>query len=153
MSGAHQGIKFGLDDGQGWEITQQESTAASSYQEYNILPGGIDATIMVYSYQSAPNQPWPVAVYRFKLSRSTSFYTLLLIIPGALTTLLSFAVFWIPTSVADPLGYGISVIIVALLSNIILLQLLPVCGETLWIDLYFQVHSPVDTPLKAADSY
>ena len=47
----------------------------------------------------------------------------------------------------------IPVIIVALLSNIILLQLLPVCGETLWIDLYFQVHSPVDTPLKAADSY
>ena len=43
--------------------------------------------------------------------------------------MLSFAVFWADTAAADALGYGISVIIVNLLSNLVLIGLLPICGE------------------------
>ena len=58
------------------------------------------------------------------------------ILPGIIVTLLSFAVFWTDTASVDPLAYGIGVIIVNLLSRIVLIEMLPICGELLWIDIF-----------------
>jgi hypothetical protein len=58
------------------------------------------------------------------------------LIPGILTTLLSFAVFWTDTGSADALGYGIGVIVVNLLSTVVLMGILPVCGEVIWIEIF-----------------
>ena len=44
--------------------------------------------------------------------------------------------FFSDTSSADALGYGIGVIVVNLLSNFILVGMLPICGELLWVDVY-----------------
>lgn len=41
----------------------------------------------------------------------------------------------------DPLGYGIACIIVALLGNLVLQSIVPVCGEILWIDLFSLVNT------------
>ena len=61
--------------------------------------------------------------------------------PWVTITLLSFAVFWTDTESADALGYGISVIVVNLLSTVVIIGLLPVCGELIWIDLFCFVNT------------
>lgn len=131
MSGAYQGLAF---RGDGFEFSLQELTSGSSYQEYSIAD--VDAKLLTYSYASAPSEPWPIAVYRIQLKRASMFYVFIVILPGILVTFLSFSVFWTPTEVADPLGFGISVIVVALLGNLVLVSMLPVCGEVLWINLF-----------------
>ena len=54
---------------------------------------------------------------------------------------ISFAVFWSDTGSSDALGYGIAVIVVNLLGNIVLISLLPICGELIWIDLFGAVNT------------
>lgn len=61
---------------------------------------------------------------------------MVVLMPGVLITFLSFAVFWSDSASADALGYGIGVVIINLLSSVVLMELLPRCGETLWIDMF-----------------
>ena len=44
-----------------------------------------------YVYENYPSEPWPIAVYTFRLDRSSFFYTWVAIIPGIVVTILSFA--------------------------------------------------------------
>lgn len=135
FSGAYQGITFeGLDDGKGYEIDKQEATAGASYQQYDIA--NVSAEIKTYTYAVTPHEPWPVAIYRISLRRASRYYVFLVIFPPIIMAILSFAVFFVPSGAADPLGFGISVIIVALLNNLILINMLPICGEVLWLDLF-----------------
>jgi hypothetical protein len=131
LSGGQQGIR--LDEG-GFAFSDQEITSGASYQEYTIAR--VTAELVVYEYPFAPSEPWPIAVYRVTLSRQEFFYVPLSIVPGILITLLSFAVFWTDTHSADALGYGITVIVVNLLGNLVLIQMLPICGELIWIDIF-----------------
>jgi len=94
-----------------------------------------------YSYDCCPSEPWPVVAYTIDLARSSLFYGPFVLIPGVLITILSFAVFWVDAGVVDPLGYGIGIIIVILLLNVVLIEMLPVCGELLWIDLFGLVNT------------
>ena len=66
---------------------------------------------------------------------------LIIIFPGIVITFLSFTVFYAPTSMADPLGFGISVIVVSLLGNLVLISILPICGEMLWINIFSLVNT------------
>ena len=70
------------------------------------------------------------------MKRAAGFYLTMSIIPGILVTLLSFVVFFADTASADALGFGISVIVVNLLANVVLLNMLPPCGEMIWIDIF-----------------
>ena len=56
--------------------------------------------------------------------------------PTSVVTILSFVVFWAPPASADALGYGITVIVVVILMQVVLIGLLPICGELLWVDLF-----------------
>ena len=60
-------------------------------------------------------------------------------------TILSFAVFWTDTSSADALGFGVGVIVVNLLANVVLLEMLPVCGELIWIDIFALLNTVTNT--------
>ena len=131
LSGGQQGIE--LLSG-GYEFSNQEATSGSSYQEYEIESA--NATITTYTYACCPSEPWPIILYDIQLRRASDFYVVITIVPGILLTILSFVVFWTPTGAADPLGYGVSVVVVNVLSNIVLIDMLPVCGEMIWIDLF-----------------
>ena len=131
ISGGNQGIKL---MGLGYQFSSQEATSGSSYQEYQI--SHVNATIVNYEYDCCPSEPWPVVLYTVSLGRASLFYFTVTIIPGILITLLSFAVFWTDTNSADALSYGITVIVVNLLSSIVLLAMLPICGELIWIDIF-----------------
>ena len=131
ITGAYQGLN--LHDG-GYVFEAQEVNSGSSYQEYDIT--NVTVKTAMYSYPCCPNEPWPVIIYRVTLSRASSFYVIIIIFPGILTTLLAFAVFWTDTGSADSLGYGIGVVVVNLLSGLVLIGLLPVCGELIWVNLF-----------------
>ena len=73
--------------------------------------------------------------------RAFTYYIVLVILPGILITLLSFAVFWTDTASADALGFGIGIIVVNLLLNLILFGVLPLCSEVLWVDIFSTVNT------------
>lgn len=116
FSGGQQGI---ILHNAGYAFSSQEATSGSSYQEYSILDVAVRR--INYEYPCCPAEPWPVLIYSITLGRASNFYVYLLIVPGIIVTILSFAVFWAPTKKADALGYGISVVVVTVLSNVVLL--------------------------------
>lgn len=136
LSGGLQGVQ--LLDG-GFAFSNQELTSGTSYQEYEVE--SVNATLNTYTYPCCPSEPWPIVMYRIQLKRASDFYVVVTLIPGILLTMLSFVVFWTPTGSADPLGYGISVVVVNVLSNIVLMDMLPVCGEMIWIDMFSFVNT------------
>ena len=83
-----------------------------------------------YAYACCASEPWPVVLFTIDLDRSSAFYEGIVLVPGIVVTLLSFAVFWADTGSADALGYGINVIVVNLLSSIVLIDMLPVCSSS-----------------------
>jgi len=113
-------------------------TSGMSYQEFKIL--NINAWIEEYRFPGF-DDVWPAALYRIVLKRSGGFYIFASILPGIIVTVLSFAVFFADTSSADALGYGITVIVVNLLLNVVLASMLPICGELIWIDLFSTVNT------------
>jgi hypothetical protein len=89
-----------------------------------------------YEYDCCPSEPWPVVLYTVTLARASTFYLFLQIIPGILVTFLSFSVFWAPSGASDAMSFGVAIIIVTILSNVVLLDIIPICGELLWIDIF-----------------
>ena len=135
LSGGQQGIEL---MGGGYEFSSQEVTSGSSYQELRIE--SVKADLKMYTYESFPSDPFPIVIYTIRMERSSMAYFGIVIFPGIVITLLSFLVFLTDTSAADALGYGIGVIVVNLFSNFILIGMLPICGETLWVDLFSMVN-------------
>jgi nicotinic acetylcholine receptor len=135
LSGAYQGI---LLDGGGYAFSSQEATAGPSYTEYEIRNVSVD--YFFYTYACCASEPWPIVLYTITMQRSAFFYAWLVCFPGVLVTFLSFAVFYSDSGIVDPLGYGSAIIIVTILLNVVLIDMLPVCGELLWIDLFAGVN-------------
>jgi len=133
-SGEQQGI---LLKGLGYDFSAQEATQGSTYQEYTV--SNVSVVRVNYEYPCCPSEPWPVTVYTVSLKRATSFYVVVIIVPTIIVTMLSFVVFWAPSSSADALGFGITVIVVVILMQVVLIDLLPVCGEILWVDIFVSV--------------
>ena len=136
MSAYHQGLKL---SGEGYSFSSQEATAGASYQEYSIQK--IECEINTYFYACCADEPWPVATYRIYLNRASYYYTMLIVVPSILITLMSFAVFYTQPEACDALAYGITVVLASELMKIVLVGVLPVCGETVWIELFSQVNS------------
>ena len=136
LSGGHQGIQ--LLNG-GYEFSSQEATQGESYQEFGIID--VDVYTRTYEYAGYPSEPWPVVIYHVRLSRAYFFYFLMIVFPGMFVTVLSFLVFATDTAGADPLGYGIGIIVVVLLQNVVLIGLMPICGELLWNNIFWLVNT------------
>ena len=136
LGGGQMGIQL-QDDG--YQFSNQEATSGSSYTEYTI--NAVDVKYFNYAYDCCPNDPWPVALYTITLNRAGAFYLLIVIFPGIAITLCAFAVFWSDTSSADALGYGAAMIMANILSQIALLDMLPICGEILWLDIFTLVNT------------
>lgn len=82
-----------------------------------------------------------MVIYAVELDRASTFYYTILLLPGILITLLSFVVFWADTDSSDALSFGVSIIVVNVLLNVVIIHMLPVCGELLWIDLFSAVNT------------
>ena len=112
-----------------------EETAGSSYQEYMI--DNVTVRTFELFYDCCPGDPWPVAQYTVSVKRmSTSYYIQLVVIPVAILTILSFATFWMSYEVGERMGYGITLILANEVARATVMQLIPMCGETIWLDFY-----------------
>ena len=134
MSAYHQGLRL---SGKGYEFSSQETTAGASYQEFTIQK--VEADVHNNFYACCADEQWPVATYRIFLKRASYYYTMLIVVPSLLITLLSFAVFFTQPEACDALAYGITVVLASELMKIVLVGVLPICGETVWIELFSQV--------------
>jgi hypothetical protein len=138
MSADHQGILLGdggsASPGDGYFFAEQEATSGTSYQEFTI--GAVSSERVNYVYPCCPNEPWPVALYTVSLDRANNFYSVVIIMPTMIITVLSFAVFFLPPESADALGYGITIIVVVILMQVVMIDFLPICAELLWINYF-----------------
>ena len=131
LSGGHQGVSL---LGSGFEFSPQEATSGSSYQEYSIM--NVSVQRVNYQYACCPNEPWPAILYTLSLGRARSFYVYVIILPTISITILSFAVFWLPSVTADALSYGLTILVVVILMQVVMINMLPVCEEPLWIYIF-----------------
>ena len=133
LSGGYQGLE--LLDG-GYSFSSQEATAGASYQEYSIESVECSVDNFFYGGSDGANEPWPVIKYSVTLNHSDYYYTLSFVFPGMLITALSFAVFYTEPEACDALAYGVTVVLANEISKIALVGSIPVCGETLWTELF-----------------
>ena len=133
LSGGYQGLE--LLDG-GYSFSSQEATAGASYQEYSIAAVECSVDNFFYGGSDGANEPWPVIKYSVTLNHSDYYYTLSFVFPGMLITALSFAVFYTEPEACDALAYGVTVVLANEISKIALVGSIPVCGETLWTELF-----------------
>jgi hypothetical protein len=130
-SGHHQGIV--LSDG-GADLTKQERSSRVSYQELSLE--SVNATLMTYYYPCCPSEPWPAVRWTFILNRATSYYVNFYMWPAVLVTFLSFGAFFMSPDVGERLGYGITLVLTVEVGKAVFHEMLPVCGEMLWIEMF-----------------
>ena len=131
MSGGFQGVSL---MGSGYAFSNQEETAGSSYQEYTI--DSINVKLATYFYDCCPSQPWPNVIYRVFLQRSKDYYTWLVVIPSIMLTYISFGVFFTSYAVGERLSFGITLLLAAEVTKVVISTFVPVCGELLWVDVF-----------------
>lgn len=136
LSGNVQNIT--LEDG-GYVFSSQEESAGTSYQEYTIK--SIEVSRETYFYPCCPDEPWPILKYLVNLDRAHEYYTTLVIWPSVLLTYCSMGVFFMSCEVGERLSYGITLLLAAEVTKVVMANFLPVCGELLWIDLFTVVCS------------
>lgn len=117
------------------DFSATEEIALPSYQEISFVK--VECTENTYEYALAPNDPFPVIVYRIYLQRAGSFYTLWTMIPSTLFTILSFGVFFMSFEVGERLGIGVTLVLTIEVSRGALQAVMPICGEWLWIEIFF----------------
>ena len=133
--GGHQGITM---YGGGYAFSSQEPTAGTSYQEYAVQQ--VNASVVLYSYACCPSDPYPVINYVIVISRASAYYFNLIMLPTVGLTLLSFGVFFMSFEVGERLGYGITLILALECVKIVVVDFVPVCGETLWVDQFLFIN-------------
>ena len=106
ISDAQQGLRL---LGTGFDFNSQEATSGASYQEFAI--SRIETSVARYAYAQWPKEPWTVVHYQLTLARASAFYVHILVWPGIIITLSSFAVFFITPESGERLGFGVTTIL------------------------------------------
>ena len=94
----------------------------------------------MHFYPCCPNEPWPTVKFRIYLSRASLYYTTFLLVPAVILSLTSFAVFFMSFQVGERLGLGVTLVLAVMVSQFTLTSILPVCGEILWLEVWFTLN-------------
>ena len=135
-SGVHQGLVPAADGCAKIDFTEESSLA--SYTAYNLT--GVTCEPVTYFYPCCADEPWPMIKSRISVEPMAFFYTMLTIIPCVAFSLASFAVFFMSFQVGERLGYGVTLCLAMEVSKTTISTHVPICGELLWMELFFQVH-------------
>jgi len=112
----------------------KEPTSRSSYQEYEIVEVSMEKTGGEVYLGS--NEAWPKLVYSVELERSWTYYIFISLAPSIGFTFLSMGVFFMSHEVGERLSFGITLMLANEVSKYTVMELLPICGETVWMDLF-----------------
>jgi len=133
-SGYHQGIF--PRDGKYASFSDAEATSGSSYQEFDLIR--TEESDSVLEYDCCPGEPWPVVRIAVFLKRAETYYGFKMFLPYfplAFTSLM--ATFTSPKA-GERLGFGITVILVVVVSDLVFIEYLPVCKELLWFYVFHE---------------
>ena len=119
-------------------VDAAQETAGTSYQEYVIVRG--ETKKYTFKYACCP-EPFTNLVFRLFFKRPQSYYFLAIELPGFLLTAVSMVVFWLDaTNCGERLGFGVTMLLAIEVMKIVVSELLPICGETLWIEILLFVN-------------
>jgi hypothetical protein len=110
------------------------ATAQATYAQYGLVLEKSSVSISDFFYDCCPDEPWPIIKFRIYTTRATSYFAKTIIAPNIIFVLLSFAVFYLDVQCGERLGYGITLILAMVASDIIVGERLPVCNEWLWAE-------------------
>jgi len=120
------------DEGGGVELRSEE-TVGVSYQQFAIT--SVDTSRRTYKYACCP-EPYSMLFFRMHIERPAGYYFLAIEFPSVLLTIVSMAVFWLDaTNCGERLGFGVTTLLAVEVTKIVTNELLPVCGEILWVTL------------------
>mmetsp|Transcript_18259 Transcript_18259/g.51382 ORF Transcript_18259/g.51382 Transcript_18259/m.51382 type:complete len:777 (-) Transcript_18259:171-2501(-) len=112
-------------------------SALSSYQAQSIT--NVSVHYAENTYPSEPNDPYPTLTYTVTLDRNTFFFLNFALLPNVLFALISLGIMFF--HVAPNVEGRISLLLTNLLLVVVEKQTvrayLPICGELLWIDMFF----------------
>jgi len=116
----------------GIELDVQQESGGTTYQEYSIT--GFSATRETQYYSRCGY--FSNLVFRLHFRRPKIYYFWAVEFPGILITVVSFCVFWLDASnCGERLGFGVTLLLAVEVTKIVTNELLPICGEMLWIEL------------------
>ena len=119
----------------GYEISAQSPSSGTSYQQYALDSAEAWRTTRIYP--CCPDNPYSQLNIRVYMKRTSSAYITSVEAPGVIFTMLSFLVFWLDvTQVGERLGFGATMLLSIQLLMTIVADITPLCGETLWIELF-----------------
>ena len=117
------------------ELGAQSRASGYSYQEYEVK--GVECRSNTRTYPVDPDDHWTALWLIVHITRkSAPYYFLCIIVPGILVTLLSFFPFWLDvTETGTRTSFGATMLLTILVLMTIVGQVVPRCGEMLWIHL------------------
>jgi len=131
------------DQGITWEGKEGSyisPTQGSTFQDYTLTNIEVRRTVIYYADDGPP---WPVLLYKLQLKRGAAFYVGKLVLPQVAMGMLSLVTYWMSPQVGERLGFGITLILAVVATEIVAVELMPVCGEILkmnwisWVSLAF----------------
>lgn len=135
--GSTQGIVADPDAGC-VDTSAPEEVSMSSYTEYYIHK--VECETEILEYASFPGEYWPILRFRVFLKRATSYYSYIALFPLVAFTAMSFGVFFMSFQVGERLGIGVTSVLTIEVSKVTFSPMVPVCGEMLWLELFFLVN-------------
>lgn len=123
-------VILGTGDSAGGSSTSL--TAGSSFQEYSIL--NIRTWRDEMTYECCP-APWPQVYYRVALRRAQTFYVSKLIVPQISMGVLSWITYFMNPAVGERLGFGVTLLLAVIATDIVAMELMPVCKEILMMNM------------------
>mmetsp|Transcript_20911 Transcript_20911/g.23884 ORF Transcript_20911/g.23884 Transcript_20911/m.23884 type:complete len:510 (+) Transcript_20911:98-1627(+) len=118
------------------QASSKTPTSMTTYQEYAIVIGADRTSRREVLYDCCPNEPWPTLTFTFVFERlTTSYYMRSLVIVMVIFTFVAGCTCKLDIRCGERLGFGITILLAMVATEIIASEMLPTCPEYLWIEV------------------
>ena len=108
-------------------------TGGTSYQEYSISEATWKRSTHVYE---GSDTQYTSLYFDLSFRRPSNYFFWSIEFPSIFLAFISMVVFWLDaTNCGERLGYGVTVLLAVEVTKVVTNGLLPVCGETLWVQI------------------
>ena len=116
----------------GAQTQKNQETSGTSYQEYGLTR--LETSRVTTSYPGWGD--YSNLLFRIYMKRPETYYIFTVEYPSILLTIVSMLVFWLDaTACGERLGVSFTMLLAVQVLKIVTSDVLPVCGEVLWIEL------------------
>jgi len=100
-----------------------------------VVGGGDKKTEVTHALQAEYtrwNRDWPVLHYDVTFGRAANYYTRIAVAPLIIFTMMSFLCFWMSQQTGERLGFGITMILTIVATQLLTINSIPICDDMLW---------------------